>query len=557
MSEFQSYHHQHYEDDEENHYLIQDVEIENPKRTSWCIESDEQQLREDLIQRATHRLKRRMLEEDLSKIMQQITVRQAHLEALEMDTTTTIDIVTDISGNSNVEEINQLRYELQLLKIRLDAHRADLQELEPTASGHSFPVSSQEMAKSTSKVSHQSSAMSRLSSDSIFGRALSTSSRATSISDQSDSRSSLDFTSEQKRERRRRRIQYQRQKYQASLARASAMDDDDDYLSLLDDSENASQHIWVSKSCMDDDAPFYDLAGKKSFKQGSFCGSVYCDTDQQFAPIPVPEQGHSIDTRSRRRQKKRLEQLRQKEQEEEEQHQYHHHHHQQEYQHQHYYQHSLEQDFLSDNEGSVASNMTFSSISTLSNLLPEIRHPLSLNTPVPQCTTNDSYFGPKGNSSNNDDMQYYKNAMHAWLSDSDSVFEETQSIARIRKSIESYTYPDRNVLDEAMSFLDGLGEDGDDGGFGEDMYLLLHNPDLCCRPLSEIQTTMHQLKQGQSLMSLLFTMLWPGTYIQFFISMAYSTACTSLEWCRFLSILGAAVVISLLHGPKDLKSSAR
>jgi hypothetical protein len=336
---------------------------------------------------------------------------------------------------------------------------------------------------------------------------------------------------------------------------------DDDYLSLLDGSENGSQNIWVSKNLMDDDAPFYDLAGKRSFKQGSFCGSVYCDTEQQFAPIPVPEQGHCIDTRSRRRQKKRLEQLRQKEQDEalSQHHSYHqplYNQHEYQHKHQHYYQHSqqLEQDYPNDNEGSVVSNVTFSSISTLSNLLPEIRHPLSLNTPVPQCT-NDDYFGYKENGTN--DMQYYKNAMHAWLSDSDSVYEETQSIARIRQSIESYTYPDRNVLDEAMSFLDGLGDD--DGGFGEDMYLLLHNPDLCCRPLSEIENTMHELKQKQhtSMIGLLLTMMWPGTYMQFFMSVAYSTACTGLEWCRFLSILGAAVVISLLHGPKDLRSSAR
>ncbi|KAI7879744.1 hypothetical protein K492DRAFT_208009 [Lichtheimia hyalospora FSU 10163] len=101
-----------------------------------------------------------------------------------------------------------------------------------------------------------------------------------------------------------------------------------------------------------------------------------------------------------------------------------------------------------------------------------------------------------------------------------------------------YFYEERNVLDDAMSFLDSLSDNADDGGFGQDMDFLLRHPDLCCRPLSEIQETMTEIQRRES---------------QTTLSQWTQAACAqSWKWYKFLNVLTAAVMISVLKGPDDM-----
>ncbi|KAJ8654957.1 hypothetical protein O0I10_009353 [Lichtheimia ornata] len=101
-----------------------------------------------------------------------------------------------------------------------------------------------------------------------------------------------------------------------------------------------------------------------------------------------------------------------------------------------------------------------------------------------------------------------------------------------------YFYEERNVLDDAMSFLDSLSDNADDGGFGEDMDFLLRHPDLCCRPLSEIQGTMTEIQRRES---------------QTTLAQWTQAACAqSWKWYKFINVLTAAVMISVLKGPDDM-----
>lgn len=105
-------------------------------------------------------------------------------------------------------------------------------------------------------------------------------------------------------------------------------------------------------------------------------------------------------------------------------------------------------------------------------------------------------------------------------------------------SPKEYFYEERNVLDDAMSFLDSLSDNADDGGFGQDMDFLLRHPDLCCRPLSEIQGTMTEIQRRES---------------QTTLAQWTQAACAqSWKWYKFLNVLTAAVMISVLKGPDDM-----
>ncbi|KAI8644679.1 hypothetical protein BD408DRAFT_340203 [Parasitella parasitica] len=451
------------------------------KRTSWCLENndDEQRLREELIQRATARLRRRMLEQGLQDVMHQVVSLQTQLETLRVDAAATIDIVSTIFDESKTAEGTQkMNRQMDVLERRLEAHRTDLSQLQETQQEHQ-PVgeptrlTSEAMKKTDSNLT----AMSRLTShslmSSIFGRGSAATSRATSVTSGVSEKSTK---------------KHQQQQQQDPFESLSTLEDDDNISHI----ESIGNSDWNSTSANEEDHPFYDLAGKRSFGAGSFCGSVYHGNQQDPITIPAPCT-NTAEIRSRRRQrrqrhKQQLEQL----------------------------QHPSEDDIY-------------------------MRHPLSPSTPPPNCTG--SFFDQIQQQSNFNDK---KDSMLEWLSNHG-------------------IYPQRNILDDTMSFLDDIGENGSDGGFRQDLYLLLKNPDLCCRPFSEIESKMSELRRQDTnqltvamlkdVLTLFKPTFWCQLAMKYSTNLIYNLTCSGLEWSRFLSVLAAAVVISIMKGPEDIRRS--
>lgn len=412
--------------------------------TTTEIDPNEQKLREDLIQRATTRLRQRLLEQELEQVLHKVVSLQSELESLRLDVTVTLDTVSTIDENTTSTQ------KLLTLERRLDAHKSTLVGLKDQTI-----IEKPTEANNTTKEDDISPySMSRLSSlslmSSLFTRSSSNSSRATSI--------------------------------------------------IMSGDEKPLYHN-------EEDHPFYDLAGKRSFGAGSFCGSVYGD-DSINSHVPMLSSNSSEIRYKKRRQRR------------------------QHYQQQCFYHENNEEDSMSDYSSSSCS-------SSVSNVMLDC--PLTPTTPPP-CYYNDfnqSYHQP-------------------WINEDDPL-DSKMSLYKANYTDCYYgLYPQRNILDEAMSFLDGLSENGDDGGFGEDMYFLLQNPDLCCKPFSEIMDTLSRQHQQQEIMLKdVIHLLKPTTWIQLGLkysgAMLYDVTCTSLEWCRFLSILSAAVIISLMKGPEDMK----
>lgn len=434
-----------------------DSEELNEKRTSWCLDNndDEQQLRQELIQRATTRLRRRLLEQGLQDVMTQVVSLQTQLESLRLDAITTIDTISDIfDDNKNEKSSVKMNRQMDVLERRLSLHKSSLEQftITPDHHDHDDHLLSKKDQQPTPLTAM---AMSRLSSlslvSSIFGRTSDCTSD-TSISD-----------------------------------RQSIIDDD------------CISHI---ESIGGEDHPFYDLAGKRSFKEGSFCGSVYSEQEQGEQPnIPC----NTSEIRWRRRQRRQR--------------------------HQQYLEQQKKHSYSDDNESFISDD-----ISSFGNNKPNaLIHPLSCSpmTPPPNYHAGNYFF--KSTAAAEQEFDYNKDKTQSWLYANNSHLNEN-------------IYPQRNVLDEAMSFLDSISENGDDMGFGEDFYLLLRNPDLCCRPLSEIQTTMQELRQQQQLQY-----LNPTHWCKMGMDVVYKTTCTSLQWCKFLSVLSAAVVISIMKGPEDVR----
>lgn len=510
-----------------------DLDSENEKRTSWGLEDDddEQQLRQELIQRATARLRRRLLEQGLQDVMSQVVSLQTQLETLRLDAATTIDTISGLFDDDDekpVEGSQKMNRQMDVLERRLEAHKAHLQHFAPTVKPEQQQQKkNQPITEPTTKSEPTpltALSMSRLSSlslvSSIFGRSsiASGSSRATSVSDRC----------------------YLKEEH-CCQENISSLEDDDCISQIENISGLKCYQQQQQQQCIEqeEDHPFYDLAGKRSFKAGSFCGSVYHDNDQEQQYQLPSQYENTAEIRWRRRQRRQR--------------------------HQKHLEQQQQQHYFSDNESSTSDNVsTFSSISGYSNVNVHSRHqnnmyhPLSPVTPPPNYLADGNYF----HQFMQQDSGFYKDLTQPWFTSAN--FNECTQESDWANSILQKTniFPDRNVLDEAMSFLDGLSENGDDGGFGEDMYLLLKNPDLCCKPLSEIQSTIHELRQQEKpkdvsvknyLLDMVNPIAWCQMGIQLSTDAVYKATCSSLQWCRFLSVLAAAVVISILKGPEDIR----
>ncbi|GAA5803086.1 hypothetical protein HPULCUR_008561 [Helicostylum pulchrum] len=446
------------------------------------LQDDEQQLRQELIQRATTRLRRRLLEQGLQDVLSQVVSLQTQLESLRLDATTTIDTISNIfdkENNNDNDDTSSIKMNRQMdvLERRLATHRSSLGQLVVPSTTIDDDDDENNSTKSDDLIPNSPTAltMSRLSSlslmSSFFSRSTNgTNSTATSVSDQ------------------------------YSLKQESLMDDD-----CISQIENIRGD------------PFYDLSGKRSFKEGSFCGSVYHEQLQQELPAPVT---NLSEIRWRRRQRRQRHQ-----------------------------KHLEKQQYYSDDNESLLSD----DLSSLSSISHQYDHTTTTTTTTtlpchPLSTTPNIYRHPADNNYFMEKQLNVNELTQSWLSCTEFIQQQQYRLHQ-QQGENACLYPQRNVLDEAMSFLDGLGENGDDGGFGEDMYLLLGNPDLCCRPLSEVETTIQELRQQRQL-----NYFNPSTWCQLGRNVVYNTTCTSLQWCRFLSVLSAAVVISIMKGPEDVVS---
>ncbi|CAO3678386.1 unnamed protein product [Rhizopus stolonifer] len=373
------------------------------------------QSRSQLIQRATTRLRRRLLEENLQDLMRQLVHVQASLETIRVDTAATIANVNDMPEDATEEGIQKMNRQMDVLEKRLQSHQFNLVHFIPPS-----PPSS---------VSFHSP-----------------STRATSVvSDMSDRKETHLPNDQQKRKERRKRVRNQKRRYQESVASYPSEECSD--CTPVDDWHQ--RVLCTAGDEEEQDDPFYDLAGKRSFRAGSFCGSVYDESQES----QTPSQHNLVEFAWRRRQRRK----------------------------------DLSR------RASIQDDLALS---------VSQHHPLSPIQPE-----------------ENESRDLWALQLHY---------------------INSTLYSERNLLDEAMSFMENV--EGDDGGFREDLYLLLKNPDLCCRPFSEIQTTMHELRQQE------------GYLIRPVHSLLYKVTLSTLQWCRFLSVLSAAVVISVLKGPEDLCS---
>ncbi|KAI8334492.1 hypothetical protein BD560DRAFT_493890 [Blakeslea trispora] len=418
---------------------------------------DEQQLRQELIERATTRLRRRLLEQGLQDVMHEMASLQAQLDTLRLEAVATMDTMANVSEDSKTTRGTQrMNRQMDILEKRLESHKLGLFQL--TSTPHMDIHQTQPSSTSMSRHS------SRSLMSSLFGRSNSntTVSQATSISHH-------------------------------------------------DSVDRLHKDIHHHDEEEDNDDPFYDLAGKRSFKAGSFCGSVYHESQQTMTPV---QDCNSVDMVKRRRQRRQR------------------------------HRQSMErrQHFMDQTDSVISEDMSSIS-STTSHLVGSkdvFHHPLS---PISPRVTPIAFSGLDRT------HRFFDNSMQSWLSD------QPKDADWMCHSVCSQ----RNVLDDAMSFLDGLDEN-DDGEFEKDIYLLLQNPDLCRRPLSEIEATMKELRLQEnngSLISFALQLLKPSAWYQLGIkysgNLVYQMACSSLQWCRFLSVLSAAVVISIMNGPDDIK----
>ncbi|SAM07892.1 hypothetical protein [Absidia glauca] len=114
------------------------------------------------------------------------------------------------------------------------------------------------------------------------------------------------------------------------------------------------------------------------------------------------------------------------------------------------------------------------------------------------------------------------------------------------------------AFDDTMAFLEqmaGKGGDNDDGGldgafdddFFQDMAFLLDHPELCDQSLADLTPLLEQQHQVDN-------DAWEVSEPPHEASSPYIyNLCTSgVQWCRFLSVLTASTMISLLNGPDDL-----
>ncbi|KAI8888917.1 hypothetical protein K501DRAFT_329539 [Backusella circina FSU 941] len=118
------------------------------------------------------------------------------------------------------------------------------------------------------------------------------------------------------------------------------------------------------------------------------------------------------------------------------------------------------------------------------------------------------------------------------------------SSAVSRTSMNLYDQEERNALDDALSFLNDLASDADDGGFGEDIYKLLdlrHSFTPCPLTSGSHIPLSHDIPNKKR----------PN----FILSAIESCIYGSLKWFNFLLVMSIALAITLRRGPSEMSSN--
>lgn len=389
---------------------------------------DSQRLKEELIEQATARLRRRLLQEQLSSVMQQVIQTQSQLEVLRVETAATIQAV---------ENSDDSKCRLDSLERRLVTHQKQLQRLQ-TMDCHVSPpgLPSFPSLSSTFSMSRISSLFSRqeaVCKDDGSDRCSVTSSVCSSL---------LDPHEKEKRRLRRERVRDHRQRYEEERRMRSndlqCTDVDWKDLSvpekpcLIEDEEDDD----------DDEATCYPvtaLVPASSSPPPPFEPELITPSTSSSLSVP-----RGLDDVSCLRRK-----------------------------------------FMGDTFG---------------------RHPLSPITPD---------FPPDN-----------------YLDFFDKPTEE------------------RNVLDDALSFLDSLSDYADDGGFGQEMDKLFRRSD---DPIYYPPRPKPCSLTAYDLACIILSPTIMARYgLQYIASVVGAAFACGWKWCKFLIILLAAVMISLINGPQDM-----
>ncbi|KAG0165373.1 hypothetical protein DFQ28_008959 [Apophysomyces sp. BC1034] len=532
--------HQSFEHDHFKCTTIDNLLHDQNKRTSSSFPSvlddsndrkEDQQFKYELIQRATTRLRRRLLEEGLSDIMRELIHKQSQLEFLRAETAATIDAVTRLenqedcmtedddacsSVDQHTGDTKKQNLQLDVLERRLQTHKDQLGQIKAPETVNAKTNTAQPAPVKASLPSLSALSMSRLSSlslmSSLFSRSPSQSDSSSSVTTFSDSMSESCTTSsidcdpsvndpeeQQRRHRRRRRVRHHRQRYQERAKTG----------------ESFTELEWKSQISND-----WQQQNEQLFYGG--LQDDYCKQHQPKSADPMMPAPTALSNHLERRNN----------------------HHHQRYE----SMSSIETplDLMSmSSSSSLSSTRGLRDLPSVAHRLAaaasHARHPLSPRTPTtppPPPPFLQESFGERTMYGDDGELETW--LIRPGYEPSLTAEEEKWITPRMQ------ALPERNVLDEAISFLDGLSEDADDGGFGEDFYFLLRHPDLCCRPLDEIKDTISQLRQDEQ-------QLDAATWGQYGSQCTKAVACTGWKWCKFLSILATAVTISIVNGPDDLR----
>ncbi|KAF7731808.1 hypothetical protein EC973_008323 [Apophysomyces ossiformis] len=450
--------------------------------------------KEQLIQQATNRLRRRLLQEGAADVLSEITRLQTHLEMLRIEAAHTVDKVTEIGEDNNRCE------SLDELEQRLEKHRAELAQFKvaPVANG---PLTASDSCATA--ITSSSSFSSSRTLASLFSQpqprfvSADNHSEATSITNNpSTDPENIQADDQLLRERRRRRVKLHRERYKDRPTREV----DDLVSSRHGWSQPASRHQPTSclrshEKSANNDVALYNTNETKAHKQSPlFSGAA------------------------------------------------------------------LQRNHTAEMQGMNFSSLFASSdISHPSYQQSKLYHPLSplgvafgkTDVPFSRAICVSGFSDDEEQDEKGDyNRQQEEDSSVDWFSDQDFYQQhytyppsETDSWLQMHKNLPPPVYiPERNVLDDALSFLDGLSSGEDDGGFSEDMYFLLGRPDLCCRPLSEIKEVMSEHRRMEKKRS------WLGKTLE---SHMRTILYTGWRWCRFIGVLSLAIVVSLLRGPDE------
>ncbi|KAI7846896.1 hypothetical protein BDC45DRAFT_527918 [Circinella umbellata] len=497
----------------------------------------EQRYKDDLIEKATKRLRRRLLEEQLSKVMQSIIQMQSQLEFLRVDASATIDAVANIQQDEHYTRLESLERRLkdhqkQLNQLAKQTVNSTTTEQEDEDDDNTVAVDTTHHLQQQQEKPHTFS-MSRLSSLSLMS----------SLFSRSASSNNTPATSRA-----------------ASEAASSCYNDHGNSEDVNDDC------VSVASSMMSDTPEERQRRHRRRSRVKHHRQAKMMRTDDvtelkwnQKAPtlFPLPEQPTVTKTTVTP---------------------LHHHNNRMHYlgnnKNNNYSNNDNDDDDILSDIGSMSTASTMSNPRAIYDMLDHHREFLKNNLSSYQGDTNDD----DDDSQQENEIQYFNKQKTVTstqngrprhplspLSQNFYLEEKPPFFSEKGGNLSDYYEFDCDVLDDALSFLDNMSSD--DGGFGEDMEFLLGHPDLCYGPLNEIlgkkamtgssyhnnqQCTKRQSRyyHGQSKVTIPTALYHYG--MSWMSSMGYSACMKSVRWCKFLSILFAAMMVSVLKGPQDI-----